>query len=166
MVNVTTPKHWSAQRAFLNHDVLCNQLRTETAALKKNPNQVRVLRLEQWSSREDDYRALFDNAIDVLGPERVLVTNWFSCWSDGLKCHFGVVFREIFLATSNLPQQIKILHQCLTHALEKVHCLLLTSPEARTIDMIAELDNVLDELSCNISALPSPWMDQIVCKHE
>lgn len=145
---------WTAQRSLLNHDILCNQLRMETSALRMDPGRDSYLRLRQWPQRERDYRRLFDGALEALTPRQLLCGESFACWSEDMRRQYGMVFHAIFVATYGVEREVERLHALLTAALECTQALLRTRPDRRTEEMVATVSSALDDLSEAISSLP------------
>jgi hypothetical protein len=145
---------WLGQRALLNHDVLCNQLRNELGALRADPKRT-VVRLKTWPLHETEYRAFFDSSIEALSPKQFFTNQRFACWKPEMKTTFEPVFYELFMLTSNLAVRIEALHQLLTRSLNGVQTFLATDAAKRNPSHVAKLQELLESLSQEISALPS-----------
>lgn len=147
-------KEWLDQRAVLNHDILCNQLRNELGAVRADPKRHALVRLKMWPLHEIEYRRLFDATIEVLSPVRLLDLPVFACWSDDMKTSFRPVFHELFLATTQVEAKVKALHELLGRGVEGVQAFVATPPGKRTTEQAVTLQELLDSLSAAISALP------------
>jgi hypothetical protein len=147
-------REWLDQRALLNHDILCNQLRNELCALRADATHNAAVRLKTWPRREPEYRRLFDATLEALSPAQLVDSAVFACWNEDMKRNFRPVFHELFVATSGVAEQVRDLHQLLSKSLEGVKVYLATPQAKRTAEAVASLQTVLDALSAAISALP------------
>jgi hypothetical protein len=145
---------WLGKRALLNHDVLCNQLRNELGALRTDPKRT-VVRLKTWPLRESEYRAFFDSSIEALSPKQLFTNQRLACWKPEMKTQFEPLFHELFMLTSTLAARIATLHQLLTQSLNGVQTFLATDAAKRNPSHVAKLQELLESLSQEISALPS-----------
>ena len=145
---------WQSQRALLNHDILCNQLRTELVALRVAPQSPAVVRLKMWPRQADEYRKFFDLAIDALSPQQVLNSPIFATWDETRKDDLGPIVHEVFLALSNIAAEVQELHESLSCSVGAVEAFLAIRPTERTPERVAKLQELLDSLSQDISALP------------
>ncbi len=145
---------WQAQSTLLNHDILCNQLRNELAAVRMSPQYSSVVRLKMWPQRAGEYRKFFDMAIEALSPKQVLDSPVFATWEKTRKEVFGPIIHEMFLVRSNMIARVQELHELLTRSVDGVEAFLLMKPADRTLKAVTKLQELLDSLSKAISALP------------
>ena len=147
-------KQWLDQRALLNHDVLCNQLRNELASLRSEPTQSHTPRLSMWPKRKKEYITFLDNAINALSFSSLLDRSIFDCWSNSMKENWRPVFHGLFLNTTNIPNKIIHLKELLNDSAETVLSFSNVRPRERTLKMVVALQEKLDALSTAISSLP------------
>jgi len=149
-------KQWQTDRERLNHDILCNQLRTELLRLCRNPHSEAVVRLASWPSHKDEYLALFDHAAEALSPRYLMELDLFNCWTREQKQYFGEKFHELFLITSNIETKTTHLKSLLSDCIDTLHRFLAVPSEQRTVQMVKEIQQKLDYFSEKISELPTP----------
>ena len=145
---------WQAQRALLNHDILCNQLRNELGAVRMNPQCSAVVRLKMWPQRAGEYRKFFDMAAEALSPKQILDSPAFAAWEKTRKEVFRPIIHETFLVRTDMIARVQELHELLTRSIDGVEAFLRMKPAERTLEAVAELQELLDSLSKAISALP------------
>ncbi len=145
---------WQSQRSLLNHDILCNQLRNELAALRATPRSPTVVRLRMWPLHEKEYRGFFDLTIDGLSPQQLLDMPIFAAWDQARKEAFGPLFHEIFVVVTNIAGEVRQLHELLSGSVDAVEAFLAMRPADRTSEDVERLQELLDSLSQAISTLP------------
>jgi hypothetical protein len=143
---------WTALRALLNHDVLCNQVRGELCALAVDPHQS-TLRLERWIQREREYHVLLEEAVNVLSLANFVDSAEFACWNCTQRNAFRKPFHALFLATSDVPRRTKELLDLLRMSIESVRSFLAVPRRYRTREGATVPLELLTELSMGISAL-------------
>lgn len=146
---------WLEQRALLNHDILCNQLRNELVALQGDPQSPDVVRLKMWLLRESEYRRFLDSTLNALSPAQLLESPHFARWAAEERVFFQLVFQELFCQTTGLGLRIEALQELLTKCVGEVGAFLEVAPVERTHDRIARLQSLLEALSLGISSLPT-----------
>jgi len=148
-------KQWLNQRALLNHDILCNQLRNELVSLRAEPTRTKIQRLSTWPKRKTEYMDFLNNTIDVLSFASLLDTDVFGCWSYSKKNSFKPAFHELFLNTTTILNKVTQLKRLVDLSVNSVLNFINTEPQKRTVQMIIDLQEKLETLSNGISSLPN-----------
>ena len=147
-------EEWLEVRELLNHDILCNQVRSELAALQSAQHDHRIVRLKHWPEREPEYRRWLDATFEALSPAHLLDSSVFSCWSEDMRSKFRPAVHQLFLATTSLGAQVRKLHELLGLSVKGVREFVAAAPPERTADKLSALEALLAALSAAISALP------------
>lgn len=148
-------KEWLNQRALLNHDILCNQLRNEILSLRSDPTQTQTPRLKMWPKRKHEYEIFLDKTIEALSFASILDDHVFDSWQDSLKSTSKPIFHQLFLATTDISKRVDDLKRLLDESVEAALYFNTIEPAKRTVDMIVSLQKKVEALSNGISSLPN-----------
>ncbi|MDZ7721644.1 MAG: hypothetical protein U5R06_02160 [candidate division KSB1 bacterium] len=145
---------WENKRAYLNHDILGNQLRNEVQSLLYQKKYDEIDRLESWLSLEDEYRKFIKNAIEYLPPTDIVDSCLFNGLNQEEKYFYKEIIYEIYMRTTKLDESVKKLDKLLTEAILSIKEFINTENSKRTDEMLLQVQKTIDSLSTEISKLP------------
>jgi hypothetical protein len=144
---------WEQLRAYLNHDVLCNQMRLELDSLRSDTTR-EPFRLKRWQQKRCAYKELIENSLQVLKPSQMLSLPEFDSWPQKMKKQVGQIWDEMN-RLKLLPVLDKI-KELLSESVIAIDDFLELPKSQRTSQNVEYIARIMAELSVEISRLPYP----------
>lgn len=163
MLAKTAFELWQERRSRLNHDVLCNRLRTALMSLvgvaEPDPSVIAVV--NAWLCRREEYLALLDEAPMILSGASVLEMGCLVGLSSEERAAVLGAAHEVYLLGSPLNERLGQLRECIAALADRIRCFVEAPAAVGSSQVLKSMIELAEVLSLGLSELTGESCDSM-----